>query len=295
MADSELKLFNDDIISDGLKWKKTPGYVNLYISETGKVGLLNSKGFLVFPTYREWKTTKGSYYYAQVINDDFIPVVKAVHQLVCKTYKGEPPNDGKIYEPNHLDGNKHNNHPSNLEWETHSGNVLHAYESGLCKTGVRVELIDVKTKEVKVFHSASAFSRATGIQRHELRHLAANHRNIPYRGRWLISLDDSSDKKVNRIKRDPVLFKDYVTGQVTSCEDFQQACLLTGVKAATIAYRIAKQMKPEAPTLLLSRYVFKRFRGEIIWPEFTKEEALQSERKYKENEEIVKRRHVTRK
>lgn len=36
---------------------------------------------------------------------------------------------------NHIDGNPHNNHISNLEWSTRSENILHSYRMGLHATG----------------------------------------------------------------------------------------------------------------------------------------------------------------
>ena len=53
----------------------------------------------------------------------------AIHRLVAYTWIGNPPKD-KL-EINHKDGNKLNNHVSNLEWSSRSQNVQHGYDSGL--------------------------------------------------------------------------------------------------------------------------------------------------------------------
>lgn len=53
-----------------------------------------------------------------------------VHPIICRAWHGPPPTPD--HEVNHKDGDKTNNHPENLEWVTHSENMQHAYEMGLC-------------------------------------------------------------------------------------------------------------------------------------------------------------------
>jgi hypothetical protein len=50
------------------------------------------------------------------------------HTLVALAYIGPPPTDK--HEVNHKDTNRMNNHYLNLEWVTHSANILKAYEQG---------------------------------------------------------------------------------------------------------------------------------------------------------------------
>jgi hypothetical protein len=55
-----------------------------------------------------------------------------VHRLVAQCYIGEIPGG---LEVNHIDGNKDNNHASNLEYVTSKENSVHAVDIGLIKTG----------------------------------------------------------------------------------------------------------------------------------------------------------------
>lgn len=51
-----------------------------------------------------------------------------IHRLVAEYFIENPDN---LQVVNHIDGNKQNNHISNLEWCTYSDNNYHAYRTGL--------------------------------------------------------------------------------------------------------------------------------------------------------------------
>lgn len=58
----------------------------------------------------------------------------SVHRLVAMCFvdgRSESKN-----EVNHIDGNKDNNCPSNLQWVNHKENMSHASETGLTKSGL---------------------------------------------------------------------------------------------------------------------------------------------------------------
>ena len=52
-----------------------------------------------------------------------------VHRLIAKLFLGEPPKGKPLI--NHIDGNKQNNHVSNLEWCSYTENNSHARKMGL--------------------------------------------------------------------------------------------------------------------------------------------------------------------
>lgn len=69
------------------------------------------------------------YYVLSLQCEDKKGLTVAVHRLVAYTFLGEPPIDKNVV--NHLDGNKRNNHYTNLEWTDYMGNNNHAIKNGL--------------------------------------------------------------------------------------------------------------------------------------------------------------------
>jgi hypothetical protein len=130
------------------------------------------------------------YKYASIIFDEGEYRIQrtAVHRLVAFAYLPEP-EPGQVWI-NHKDGNKSNNHYTNLEWATISENIQHAHDTGLIKkitgaghwrTGQKASLSTRNKQSIKKqgekhpkfkgwyvydfkkYGSAGEASRATGI------------------------------------------------------------------------------------------------------------------------------------
>lgn len=108
-------------------WKeyKNTGY---FISNFGN--LKNKKNMLL-------KTNSKHNRYCQTsLRINSVPRTFLVHRLVAETFI---PNPNSLPTVNHIDGNKKNNHVTNLEWCTQKDNIKHAWESGLATSKVGQE------------------------------------------------------------------------------------------------------------------------------------------------------------
>ena len=118
-------------------WKDIQGYEGLYqVSNYGRIRsfkrMKNNK------EARQFKLTPNSTGYISVgLRKNGKKILYQVHRLVAESFIPNPENKPQV---NHIDGNKTNNHISNLEWVTASENTQHAYKMGLAK-------ITDKTKE----------------------------------------------------------------------------------------------------------------------------------------------------
>jgi hypothetical protein len=94
---------------------------------------------------------------------------KSLHRIVARTFCGRPSRHLlKAYadlEVNHIDGNRSNNVPSNLEWVLGNENVLHSHQIGLCPRDTPVLARCVLTNKITRFHSAKRCADYFGIHR----------------------------------------------------------------------------------------------------------------------------------
>jgi hypothetical protein len=117
-------------------WKPVNGYEGKYaVSSEGRIkslpyvcegrwGKAHMKGKVLQPV----TNTHNGYCYICLVGDKRKKTTCRYHRIVAEAFIPNPDNKPCV---NHIDGDKHNNHPSNLAWVTHSENTTHAYDSGL--------------------------------------------------------------------------------------------------------------------------------------------------------------------
>lgn len=119
-----------------MKQIKIKGFEHYYITKDGKVynSINSKKRKLKQNEYKELKShiIKSGYNVVVLHNAGVMkPKAYYVHRLIAQAYIPNPENKPEV---NHKDGNKQNNHLSNLEWVTKKQNVNHAYSNGLMKS-----------------------------------------------------------------------------------------------------------------------------------------------------------------
>ena len=106
------------------QWRPIERFNGEYmVSNHGRVRSLKRHGDRIMP-----QTIQRRGYYAVTFWMDNKAKCVKVHRLVAETFI---PNPDNLPEINHIDGNKLNNHVSNLEWCTRSHNVKHSFDTGL--------------------------------------------------------------------------------------------------------------------------------------------------------------------
>ena len=159
-------LYHSDMVEE--IWKDVIGYEGIYeVSNLGGVRTTLGK-----TTYTEWhgtrhweqrymkqKTDKNGYKRVSLWmngkNKDFL-----VHRLVGIAFIDNIDNKPHI---NHIDGNTSNNNIKNLEWIDECGNINHAFDNRLIKTGIITILTDKVTGEIHEFRSLSKASLFLGV------------------------------------------------------------------------------------------------------------------------------------
>lgn len=113
-----------------IEWRKIAGFDGDYlVSNTGLVRSVKQERRRKLKRYFIMRPAINSGgYWSCALCKNGISSTHSVHQLVGKAFISNPENKHDI---NHKDGVKTNNHVDNLEWNTRSENLSHAYDTAL--------------------------------------------------------------------------------------------------------------------------------------------------------------------
>lgn len=148
------------------KWKIIKGYPTHEISNMGRARNLLTKYLLTL-------TKRPDGYISVSIGKKHI----ILHRFVAKTFINNPDPKNKIFV-NHINGNKENNTVSNLEWVTHSENMLHAHKIGLMpknKIGTQINQLDSDGKHIKTWKSIKSVTENFNITSESLNKAIINN------------------------------------------------------------------------------------------------------------------------
>jgi hypothetical protein len=123
-----------------MEQKKISGYERYLVSENGDVFSTITNKFLK-------KNKTGIGYESVALHENSKQKTFRIHRLVAKAFILNPDNKPQI---NHIDGNKSNNHISNLEWCTAKENIVHAFKTGLNKKTDKAKLMTSENNKLRI-------------------------------------------------------------------------------------------------------------------------------------------------
>lgn len=144
-----------------MNWKPVVGYEGLYeVSDTGLVkslarlkqcGHKNSKPQTTKEKFLTIRTDRNGYKRAKLSKNGKAKLV-LLHRIIAQAFI---PNPKGLAEVNHIDGDKNNNVPNNLEWTTRSKNMKHAFENNLkiARKGEENNKSKLTTEDVKLIRT----------------------------------------------------------------------------------------------------------------------------------------------
>lgn len=169
-------------MSETEMWKDIPGYEGLYqASSLGRIRsvtrMVNGRGDIPKPLNGKIlkQNSSGRYNRIELGRGHY----ESVHRIIAITFV---PNPNNYPEVNHIDGNKKNNSPNNLEWCNRSQNQIHAYRTGLQKPysigtkGKPIVVLDIEGHELNRFNRIKDCANEMGLRAQSIMRVLKNKR-----------------------------------------------------------------------------------------------------------------------
>lgn len=106
------------------------------------------------------------------------------HRMVAELFVEKK--DEKHNLVNHLDGVKVHNHADNLEWTDYSGNIIHAFETGLRDDCKKIITKDIITGEVNEYLGLNALARRLNVNPSKISIYMSSARKAPFENKLAI-------------------------------------------------------------------------------------------------------------
>jgi len=189
------------------------------------------------------RNMKRGYLIARVIDDTGMKRHIFQHRIIAMLFV-PCPGDPRDYVVNHLDGNGGNNDPDNLEWVTYSQNMLHAYETGLCKRTRRVLVRYSVTGVVEEFKSIAECGRCFQLPHPTLKNRLVENAGKVFDDGFAFKFSDDptawSTSRVKSIKPRPVFSLDVINNEFIMAADQKELAECTGVSVGNINSSLRK-------------------------------------------------------
>ena len=172
-------------------WKDIEGAEEYQVSNHGNVRKKNhDKRSPQYRYLRANKNNNGGYLRISLTCNGKSRMV-LVHRLVAMAFIENP--DGKPVV-NHKDGNKTNNHVSNLEWCTVQENTMHAFKNGLCdqmisKYSKAINQFSLDGHFIKKWKSLHEIQREKGFKASMICRVMRHKKNKAYGYLWRYAIE----------------------------------------------------------------------------------------------------------
>lgn len=170
------------------------------------------KTTFIISEYGDLKNTKtGTLYKKNLTNSGYVNynlslgsknrASRYAHRLVAELFVENPDN---LPEVNHIDGNKTNNHYSNLEWVTKKQNMRHCFDTGLSSIPKPVHQYTLQGDYVNSYPSASEAARAIKVDEKSISSALNGKYKSSHGFQWRFQNDD---REVTKLTEDEVFIR----------------------------------------------------------------------------------------
>lgn len=217
-------------------------------------------------------------YYSVTIRVKGKRVTARVHRLVAVNFI---PNINKLPVVNHKDGNKLNNHVSNLEWSTVRNNTVHGYELELNSLAVKIRVTNVKTNKSIMYRSIQYLSEVLNVDDKLLIAYIKNSDKYPFMGKYTITILNE-DKLIYNLNSSnfgkPIYVYDILEDKVSFYKSIGVASYFTGLRSLSklkpgtieeLGYYIANEDFLTKPKNNIDLNTIKKNREEYLSRDYT--------------------------